>query len=141
MDAELAALAAAGATTLVQSMVGDGWAGLRDRVASFFSRGRNEEDVQEDLEESRAELVAAQDTGDEEAFADVQAEWRNRLRRTLRADPNAAAELRALLDELAPERSDRGGGSTYNTINNGVYRNSTVIQAGTIGRMTGETRR
>ncbi|WP_308437842.1 hypothetical protein [Streptomyces capitiformicae] len=37
-----------------------------------------------------------------EAVADAQAEWRNRLRRTLRADPAAAAELRVMLDELAP---------------------------------------
>ncbi|UUU34674.1 hypothetical protein JIX56_35155 [Streptomyces sp. CA-210063] len=141
MDAELAALAAAGATTLVQSMVGDGWAGLRDRVASFFSRGRSEQDVQDDLEESRAELVAAQDAGDEEAVADVQAEWRNRLRRTLRADPNAAAELRALLDELVPEKDEQGRGSVYNTINGSVHQ-GTVIQAGSIGRLSnGESRR
>ncbi|MGW0839972.1 hypothetical protein ACWD26_07385 [Streptomyces sp. NPDC002787] len=135
MDAELTTLAAAGATALVQEMVGDGWASLRDRMVALFSRGRDADGVQEDLEESRADLVAAQDAGDEEAVADVQAEWRNRLRRTLRADPNAAAELRELLDELAPESGYRGAGSVYNynTINGGVH-HAPVIQVGQISR-------
>ncbi|GHH85251.1 hypothetical protein [Streptomyces capitiformicae] len=64
VDAELTALATAGATALLQQMVGDGWAGLRDRVVALFARGRDETDVQEDLEEVRADLVAAHDAGD-----------------------------------------------------------------------------
>ncbi|WP_149822758.1 hypothetical protein [Streptomyces tailanensis] len=134
MDAELTALATAGATALVQQMVGDGWAGLRDRVVALFSRGRDEADVQEDLEESRADLVAARDAGDDEAVADVRAEWRNRLRRTLRADPAMAAELRALLDELAPA-ADQAKGAAYNTFSGSVQQ-GIVIQAHTIRDMT-----
>lgn len=137
MDAELTTLT--GAAALVQEMVGDGWAALRDRMAALFSRGRDADGVQEDLEESRADLVAAQDAGDEEAVADVQAEWRNRLRRTLRADPAAAAGLRELLDELVPVSDDRVTGPVYNynTINGGVH-NAPVIQ---VGQATGEPRR
>jgi hypothetical protein len=45
MEAELVALAAAGATALVQQMVTDGWGNVRDRVVALFSRGRDEEVV------------------------------------------------------------------------------------------------
>ncbi|MGW0532756.1 hypothetical protein [Streptomyces sp. NPDC003032] len=135
MDAELTALAAAGAAALVQQMVADGWAQARDRVAGFFSRGEGpggaDDAVVGELDEARAELVAARETEDADMAADVQAEWRSRLRRRLAADPAAAAELRALLAELA---SEGGGGEprgdvTYNTISGGVQ-HGTVIQAG-----------
>ncbi|GAA4924037.1 hypothetical protein ACFPM3_31590 [Streptomyces coeruleoprunus] len=142
MEAELVALASAGATALVQQMVGDTWEQVRGRVAAFFARrsGRDVEAIGEELDDARADLVAAGESGDEdataEAHADARAEWRNRMRRALRDDPQAAAELRALLDEL------EGGGTTpqqvhietHNTINGGVYHN-TVIQAGSIGRL------
>ncbi|MFC4468069.1 hypothetical protein ACFPH6_26635 [Streptomyces xiangluensis] len=136
MDAELTALAAAGATALVQQMVTDGWGNVRGRVVALFSRGRDEEVVEGELEESRAELVAARDTEDEDAAADVQASWRSRLRRTLREDPAAAAELRALLDELAPQpaapQHSTAVHNTHNTINGGVH-HGMVIQAHTVG--------
>ncbi|MFF1375308.1 hypothetical protein [Streptomyces sp. NPDC058308] len=136
MDAELTALAAAGATALVQQMVTDGWTQARGRIAGFFSRGRGgaEDVLAGELEEARAELVAARDAGDEDTADEVRTEWRSRLRRRLAADPAAAAELRALLDELAPgSASDAQPGSvTYNnTINGGTY-HATVIQAGTV---------
>ncbi|GAB2963440.1 hypothetical protein GCM10023080_025290 [Streptomyces pseudoechinosporeus] len=135
MDAELTALAAAGATALVQQMVTDGWVNVRDRVVAFFSRGSEEEVIEGELEESRAELAAAWAAEDEEAAADVQASWRSRLRRTLRDNPEAVAELRALLDELAPQSAASQHSTVHNihnTINGGVH-HGTVIQAGTIG--------
>ncbi|MEV7191758.1 hypothetical protein AB0N81_08110 [Streptomyces sp. NPDC093510] len=135
MDAELTALAAAGATALVQQMVTEGWTQARDRVARFFARGSGDEDaLAGELEEARIEVVAAQGSEDEATAADVQAEWRSRLRRRLAADPAAAAELRALLEELAPDSDAQAGrGSvTYNTIHGGVHHGMT-IQVGTIG--------
>lgn len=140
MDAELTALAAAGATALVQSMVGDGWASARERVAGFFTRRRAEGDdggvVAGELDEAREELVAARDAEDADTAADVQAEWRNRMRRALRDDPEAAAELRVLLDELAPDRGEEGrGGVVHNRISGGVQHGN-VIQAHTVGDVT-----
>lgn len=142
MDAELTALAAAGATALVQSMVGDGWTHARERVVGFFTRRRAEgaDDaavaVGGELDEAREELVAARDAEDADTAADVQAEWRNRMRRALRDDPEAAAELRLLLDELAPERGTEGrGGTVRNTISGGVQHGD-VIQAHTVGDVT-----
>ncbi|MFE1800299.1 hypothetical protein ACFW9L_29605 [Streptomyces sp. NPDC059517] len=132
MDAELAALAAAGATALVQQMVTDGWGNVRDRVVALCSRGRDEAAVQGELEESRADLVAARDADDEEAAADVQASWRVRLRRTLRDDPEAAAELRAILDELSPQSTTPTTLNVHNTFSGGVS-HGVVVQGGTFG--------
>ncbi|QEU95070.1 hypothetical protein [Streptomyces kanamyceticus] len=137
MDAELTALATAGATALVQQMVTDGWGQVRDRVAGFFARGDadDEEAVAGELEESRGDLTAARDSADAEAEADVLAAWRGRMRRALRADPAAAAELRALLEELSPRAEREGrGGDVYNTLNGGVHY-GVVIQSGSIGEV------
>ncbi|MFJ4919148.1 hypothetical protein [Streptomyces sp. NPDC088725] len=133
MEAELMALAAAGATTLVQQMATDGWNRARDRMAAFFAaRGSTSpEAVASDLDTARTELVAARQENDEETATDLQAEWRARLRRTLRTDPQAAAELRALLDELAPERPAQQIRDVHNTINGGTY-NAPVVLAGMI---------
>ncbi|WP_405654263.1 hypothetical protein [Streptomyces sp. RK9] len=143
MDAELTALAAAGATALVQSMVGDGWTHARERVVGFFTRRRADNGdnaagaaVAGELDEAREELVAARDAEDADTAADVQAEWRNRMRRALRDDPEAAAELRVLLDELAPDGAEEGrGGSVRNSISGGVQHGH-VIQAHTVGDVT-----
>lgn len=137
MEAELMALAAAGATALVQQMAVDSWVQARDRMVSFFSRrGGGEEDVIEgELETSRGELTAAMDAGDEQTALDVQAEWRMRLRRTLLANPAAASELRALLDDLASPGSDQQVANVHNAISGGVQRGP-VIQAGNVGSLS-----
>lgn len=102
MEAELAALAASGATSLVGLMVSDAWAQTRVRVARFLARGEETGGVDEELEASREELIAARDGDEPDVAADIEDEWRLRMRRALRADPAAAQELRLLLDELAP---------------------------------------
>lgn len=136
MEAELMALAAAGATAFVQQMAADSWAQARDRVVSFFSRHRvGEEDLIEgELETSRRELTVALETGDEQTALDVEAEWRTRLRRTLQANPAAASELRAVLDDLAPSGNDQQIVDVHNTISGGVQ-HGPVIQAGNVGSL------
>ncbi|MFF3956167.1 hypothetical protein ACFYY1_23510 [Streptomyces sp. NPDC001890] len=116
MEAELAALAASGATALLGHMVSDAWTHTRDRVARFLARGEETGGVDEELEASRAELIAARDGDDPDAVADIEDEWRLRMRRALRADPAAAQELRLLLDEIAP----RTAGVSTVTVNNNV---------------------
>ncbi|QHY94933.1 hypothetical protein SSPS47_07340 [Streptomyces sp. S4.7] len=135
MEAELVTLAAAGATALVQQMATDGWTAARDRMVAFFARrgSATPASVEEELDTVRAELVAAQRDEDEQLVADVQAEWRTRLRRALAADPAAAAELRSLLDELAPATPvPQHVTSVHNTVNGGVVHGA-VVQAGAIG--------
>lgn len=102
VEAELATLAATGATTLVGLMVSDVWTTTRERVARFLARGEGTGAVDDELETSREELIAARDGADPDVAADVEEEWRLRLRRALRADPAAAQELRALIDDLVP---------------------------------------
>ncbi|MFI0895910.1 hypothetical protein [Streptomyces sp. NPDC020983] len=136
MEAELAGLAASGATTVVGLMASDAWVQVRARLARFFARGGTEgaeEAAGADLERSRDELAEASRARDAGTEEDVRAEWRLRLRRMLQADPAAADELRRLLAELVPE-SPAAGGTTYYTTNathGGVYHEA-VIQAGSI---------
>ncbi|MGW1881906.1 hypothetical protein [Streptomyces sp. NPDC001970] len=130
MEAELVALATAGATALVQQMATDGWMRAKERLVAFFARhgGADEESVAADLDIAHADLV--EEGAEEQAAADIAAEWRGRLRRTLRADPEAAAELRALLDELAPELpAPQQTTEVHNTISGGVQ-HGTVVQGG-----------
>ncbi|MFJ2646844.1 hypothetical protein ACIO1C_08990 [Streptomyces sp. NPDC087420] len=140
MEAELLALATAGATALVQQMATDGWTSVRDRVTGFLTgRGTaSAEAVEADLDSSRAELTLARGADSEETAAttaeDLRTEWRNRLRRTLLADPESAAELRALLEELNPARPDRQPGDTHNTVSGGTV-HGPVVQARDIGRL------
>ncbi|MEU9290757.1 hypothetical protein AB0D57_40530 [Streptomyces sp. NPDC048275] len=122
MEAELMSLAAAGATVFVQQMAADSWAEARDRIVSFLSRRdcRGETVIQGELETSRGELAAAMASGDEQTAADIEAEWRTRLRRTLLDNPVAASELRAVLDELAAASSGQLVAAVHNTINGGM---------------------
>jgi hypothetical protein len=127
MEAELAALAASGATTLVGLMVSETWTQARDRVARFFARGGDESSAGEELTLSQRELMAARAAQDELAGADIEAVWRTRLRRVLLADPEAAEELRLLLAELDPNADDDRAASVYNSISGGVQ-NGPVFQ-------------
>ncbi|MFF8965858.1 hypothetical protein ACF1BK_24285 [Streptomyces globisporus] len=129
MEAELAALAASGATTFVGLMATEAWTQVRGRLARFLGRGEDDEVIDAELEESREELIAARRNGDEDGAADVAAEWRIRIRRALRDNPEAEQELRAILDELAPRQA--AGPSVainHNTISGGHY-NAPVIMA------------
>lgn len=131
MEAEIVALATSGATTVVGLMASDLWTEVRGRVAALF--GRRSESVGEELELAREELLAAEDGPG--AAAAAEAEWGNRLRRALAADPTAAAQLRSLLEELAPRGEAPGPGAVVNTINGGSY-TGVVIQAGSVNRVT-----
>ena len=135
MEAELAGLAASGATTLVGLMVSDAWAQTREQVARLFARGGDGSAEAGELQQSQAELLAARESGDTEAAADVEAEWRTRLRRLLRSDPAAADELRSLLAELSPPATGGPAVAVHNTIN-GAVEHSTVVQGQDFGALT-----
>jgi hypothetical protein len=133
VEAELAGLATSGATTLVGLMVSDAWERARDRLSAFFARGGDGRAVdaqREQLEASRAELVAARESGadGDETTADLADEWRARLRRVLRADPAAADELRALLAELAPQEAAGPTTVIHNTISGNAVVRGPAIQ-------------
>ncbi|WP_431034483.1 hypothetical protein ACQYWQ_12365 [Streptomyces sp. P6-2-1] len=135
MDVSL--LAGEGATALVGLMVADGWAAVRERVARFLTRGddgaEDVERVEAELEEARRDVVEAGE--DREVAEDVAAAWRLRFRRALREHPEAAAELRALLDELAPGQGGTGSGDTYNSVS-GTVNGGAVVQGRDFGALT-----
>lgn len=128
MEAEIAQLVTTGATTVVGLMATEAWTQARSRLAALFGRGRDTEEVSAELEEIRVEVVRAD--GDAALVGDQTAELRNRLRRLLRQDPRAAAELAALLREFTP-RQQPGVTVNNQTINSGTF-NESVIQAGRI---------
>lgn len=120
MEAELVALAGTGATTIVGLMATEAWDQVRQRVVRLFTRGGGDASVMDgELTASRAALVAAPD----EETADVTASVRVRLRRLLAENPEAAAELRLLVEEFAPKRD----GSVHNTINGGTYNGPVIM--------------
>lgn len=130
MEAELAALAASGATTVVGLMATDGWNAVRSKVTALLRRGCRAQDdvdrVEDELERERVEVTAARDGGDPTAVADLEAVWRTRLRRLLHEDPAAAAALRDLIAEHSP-----APGTVRNTITGGEFHQA-VIQTGRI---------
>ncbi|MET9773186.1 hypothetical protein ABZ023_02835 [Streptomyces sp. NPDC006367] len=136
MEAELAALAATGASTVVGLMVSDAWDQVRTRVVRLFARGGDEADTERELTAARSELLAVREAGDEDAASDVEEEWRLRLRRVLRADPEAARELRRLLDEIDPQHADRPGVSVHNSISGTATVNGPVLQGEKFSHLT-----
>ncbi|MCE4944576.1 MULTISPECIES: hypothetical protein [Streptomyces] len=134
MEAELVALAASGATTLVQQMATDGWAAVRRRMAALLARRRGAEEeteVERELDQARADVVAAQQDGDEDVAEGMAMVWKARLRRVLAEDPDAAAELRRLLDEVAPQQQAQATvRDVHNTLSGSA--SGVVVQAGVI---------
>ncbi|GLX03458.1 hypothetical protein [Microbispora sp. NBRC 16548] len=95
------ALALAAASALVSVLATEGWQDGRRAVVALWRRARPEQApaVEADLAEARTELLAAREAGDEQAEQDLVVEWRQRLRRLAAADPEAARELRRIVDE------------------------------------------
>ncbi|MCX4602796.1 hypothetical protein OG402_20230 [Streptomyces anulatus] len=106
MDAELAALASTGATTLVALMVTDAWSGARTRVARLLARnGEGREDALEaELEQARERLALTAASGQD---GSIEAEWRARFVLLLAENPQAAKELGKLVAEFGPRERDR----------------------------------
>ncbi len=116
------ALAGTGATTIVGLMATEAWDQARQRVLRLFTRGGDESALDGELTASRAALVAAP----EEETDDVTASVRLRLRRLIAQNPEAAEELRLLIEEFTPAH-DGGGGSTHNTIIGGTHNGPTLM--------------
>lgn len=128
MDAEITEIATRGATVLAGLMVTSAWDRVKPRVAAMF--GRRAESVAEELDETQAELIAAQEGDSESAARSAQGEWEPKLRRLLANDPAMVTQLLAILDEFAPKQGDQAANVTIinNTIKDGNHQN--VIQAG-----------
>ncbi|MFF5446848.1 hypothetical protein [Streptomyces sp. NPDC012888] len=121
---DLATLATAGATTVVGLMATDAWVQVSDRFGRLVRRRGGSEPAA-----SRVDLLVARADGDTAAEARLVADWRDRLRAVLEADPAAAEELAALLDEVNPGwRGGPGPVTVHNDVSGGTV-NGPVFQA------------
>ena len=107
MDADLVALASSGASTLITLMATDAWAQAKRSVAALFGQSRPEAgpQVEDELEESRRELIAARNRGDDQTEEELVSQWQGRLRRLLAADPHIVTAFQAVMDELGTAAS------------------------------------
>jgi hypothetical protein len=134
VDAELTALTStAAATVVVKLLATASWEQARSAVGRLWRRVHPEraETVQAELEDSRAEVLAARQVGDEQVEQDLVGEWQGRLRRLLTADPQLADELRQVVGELrlALAEVDAPQGATIN-MQATAFGTSRINQAG-----------
>ncbi|MFF3249241.1 hypothetical protein ACFYWY_37255 [Streptomyces sp. NPDC002870] len=112
----LVALAVAGGTAVVQAAGTDAWNGFRGAVARWFGRGdaQREQAELERLDQTATALQATDPAEAERARIGQQASWQARIEAMLEsldeADRSQAADqLRALLNEHAPQGGVTGG--------------------------------
>ncbi|MGP2438482.1 NB-ARC domain-containing protein [Streptomyces sp. JW3] len=105
MEAELAALAASGATAFVGLLVSEAFEQAKGRLARFLGRRAGDGAAAEELRADREELVRARAVGDGRTEEDVRDRWQGRLAAVFREDPEAVTELAGLVAEVAPEAS------------------------------------
>ncbi|MET7570420.1 NB-ARC domain-containing protein [Streptomyces sp. NPDC005492] len=117
VEAELAALAVSGATTLVGLMVSESWERAKAGVARVLGRRASGGSAEEELRLSSEELARARAAGDEGAEEAARARWRQRLETLFREDPGAAEELGRLLADVAPDASR----AFVNLVSGGTY--------------------
>ncbi|WUW24256.1 hypothetical protein OG521_27220 [Streptomyces sp. NBC_01463] len=103
---ELAGLASAAAARLIDLLATDGWGAVRSSVLALW-RSAHPERVEDELDETRDELMRARQSGGaEDLQALLVAEWQARLIRLMAARPDAVGELRALFGgEPHPRRT------------------------------------
>ncbi|MEZ0094025.1 hypothetical protein [Streptacidiphilus sp. EB129] len=105
MDPEVAALVAGAGTTMVGLVATDAWQGFRNGMVALWRRAHPDraDAVAGELDAAREELLAADPDERPELGAELASEWQGRTRRLLAAHPEAAEDLRALLDRFAAE--------------------------------------
>lgn len=108
MDPELTALTSTAATTVVQLLATAAWEQARSAVGGLWRRVYPErtQTVQAELDETRTEVLAARQTGDEQVEQALVGEWHGRLRRLVAADPQLAEDLRRMVSQLQSVLAD-----------------------------------
>ncbi|MEV0492002.1 hypothetical protein [Streptomyces atratus] len=143
MSGELiASLASSGALALVNAAATDAWNGARDGFLRLFGHGEAE---RERVTANRLDEVAAQLEGAGEDRQDQVREalllvWRTRLADLLEERPDAAAEIRALIEQVQaalptaqPQGKQAiGTGSAYLANSGGVN----IVNTGVAGDIT-----
>jgi hypothetical protein len=132
----------AAGTALVGSIATDTWEQSRAALLAVWRRLRPEqaEAVDEELTDTRAQLLAARRSSDAEAERALVADWQLRLQSLIRHDPAAAEELRhlmttALTPELTADEQAHIGTLTMKAEASG---HSRVYQAGRDQHISGD---
>ncbi|MGC4760226.1 hypothetical protein [Micromonospora trifolii] len=99
MDPEFAALAAAGAQTIVTLVATEAWGHARELVVRAFARDghASAHEVDSELQRSRDVILAAGSLGDLGARQKEHARWDARLRLLILENPEAASMIRELV--------------------------------------------
>jgi len=133
VDPELTALTSTAAATVVKLLTTAAWERATGAVGGLWRRVHPEraQTVQAELADSRAEVLAARQAGDEQVEQALVGEWQGRLRRLVAADPWLADELRRVVAELraALADADTPQGTTI-TMQATAFGASRVNQAG-----------
>ena len=105
MELEITALAGTAGTAMISLLTTEAWQSAKEGVVAIWRRVRPEraEIISAELQTTRDDLLNARADGDQETVAELEAEWQGRIRRLLRAHPEVADELRALLAEPGPQ--------------------------------------
>ena len=98
----LMTLAALAGNTVVAAATTDAWEAARCKLARLLGRGdpKREQLAEQRLEETRQQLTGPEGAELERARAALAERWAGRLADLLEEDPDAEAELRALVEEL-----------------------------------------
>ena len=94
---------AAFGTALVGAIATDAWQQVREVVAGLWRRvhpRREDDDIGAELDELRERVLAARRDADADTEQALEGTWQVRLQQLLRADPDLAAELRRVLDQV-----------------------------------------
>jgi hypothetical protein len=130
---DIETLAASAAQTVVQGLAGAAAKGLRERLASFFSRHRKGREAAsaeiERLEETGHILASTSPDKLRELADELEARWRRRLLVFLEDYPDAARELDDLVRNWAALHSSPSPSSTASMTATGGD-NAVVIQSG-----------
>ncbi len=97
---DVSSLMALAGNTLVAAAVTDVWDTARHRFARLFGRGQPDSVTERRLEATRSQLTAAAPAELAQVQADLASKWALRLSDLLEENPDAEAELRALVDEI-----------------------------------------
>lgn len=129
MDPETALLAQSAGVTLVTLATTDAWHRTREAITQLWRRAQPDraDAVAAELEATREDALAAGAADDQQALDELHQEWQGRLRRLLVARPEAATQLRRLLDELEPGIGAVGPPVTQHATASGQAR---IYQAG-----------
>ena len=111
MEAELSALAATAAATLVGLLTTDAWERVKDGLGALWRQVHPEraQTIEADITEARGELLAPGSVAADYAAGRLVTEWESRIYRLLLSNPKLVTPLQQLLNETSVPRDPERG--------------------------------